>query len=306
MIQIFDAVRETFLANFANLTRRMANTQVQLSSGLRINKPSDDPAALGDVFQLQADIGRATQVASNLGLVKSEVDTAASALSNASDLLDQVRSLGAQGANGTASASTRATLAGQVEQVLGELVNASRTTFGGKYVFSGDDPSTAPYQVDLSNPNGVDRLVTSGSTRLIQDSSGVTFAVAHSAQDIFDHRNPDDSLAPDNVFAAVNNLRVALANNDTAGINNALTQLGTAQDYLEGQLAFYGSVQNRVASALDVAQKFQIQSQTALSQVRDTDIAAATTDLASEQLSQQAALQAEANMPRSSLFDYMK
>ena len=50
MIQSFDAVRASFLANFSLLTQRMANTQEQLSSGFRINKPSDDPSAVGDVL----------------------------------------------------------------------------------------------------------------------------------------------------------------------------------------------------------------------------------------------------------------
>jgi flagellar hook-associated protein 3 FlgL len=306
MIQSFDAVRERFLANFEILTRRMANTQEQLSFGLRINKPSDDPAALGDVLQLQSDIGRATQVAANLNTVKGGVDTAAAALGDATSLLDQVRSLGAQGANSTQTAATRATLATQVGQILSELVNTSRTTFGGQYVFSGDNSLSPSYELNLANPNGVNRLATPSSTRLIQDTSGVVFAVSKTAQEIFDHRNPNDSLASDNVFAAVNGLRVALANNDAAGVNSSLDTLRNAQDYLAGQLGFYGSVQNRVASALDVAQRFQLQSQTSLSQARDTDIAAATTELSSEQLSQQASLQAEANMPRGSLFDYLK
>lgn len=306
MIQSFDSVQASFLANFSLLTQRMATTQEQLSSGFRINKPSDDPSAVGDVIQLQSDIGRSTQVEANLNIVQGSVSTAASVLGDATSLLDQAGSLGAQGANSTQTASGRAALATQVQQILGELVNTSRTTFDGQYIFGGDDSTSAPYEVNLANANGVTQLTTSSSTQLIQDTSGVDFAVSKTAQQIFDDRNPDGSPASDNVFAAVNGLRVALANNDSTGISNSLAAIQSASDYLNGQLAFYGSVQNRITSALDVAQKFQLQSQTSLSQVRDTDVAAATTDLTSEQISQQAALQAEADMPHSSLFDYLK
>ena len=151
----------------------------------------------------------------------------------------------------------------------------------------------------------IDRLITAPATRLIQDSTGTVFAVGKTAQDLFDHRNPDDSLAPDNVFAAVNSLLVALNNNDQAGVATAATSIQTAQDYLNQQGAFYGAVQNRITNALDVAQKFQLQSQTALSNERDTDVAAAATDLTQEQLSEQAAMQAQASMPRNSLFDFL-
>jgi flagellar hook-associated protein 3 FlgL len=160
--------------------------------------------------------------------------------------------------------------------------------------------------VNLANPNGVDRLLTAPATRLIQDSTGVVFAVSKTAQDLFDHRNPDDSLAADNVFAAVNSLRVALANNDQAGTAAAAASIQTAQEYLNQQGTFYGAVQTRMSNALDLAQKFQLQWQTALSAKKDTDVAAAATELAQEQLSEQAAMQAQASIPRTSLFDFLK
>jgi flagellar hook-associated protein 3 FlgL len=306
MLQNLDPAREQFLANLASLSERINRTQAQLTSGLRISKPSDDPTAVGDVLQLQSDIGRVSQVTTNLNGVKSEVDTASGVVQNAVSLLDQARSLAAQGASGTLDASGRTALAAQAEQILNTLIDDSRATFDGRYLFSGDSSLQPAYTVNLANPNGVDRLLLGPATRLIQDSSGQTFAVAKTAQDLFDHRNPGDSLAADNVFAAVNSLRVALANNDQAGTLAAAASIQTAQDYLNQQGAFYGAVQNRITNALDVAQKFQLQSETALSKERDTDVAAAATDLTQEQLSQQAAMQAQASMPRNSLFDLLK
>jgi len=306
MLQSFDPVREKFLADLASLNNRIAKTQAELTSGVRINKPSDDPSAVGDVLQLQSDIGRVTQVTANLNSVKSEVDSASGVVQDSVSLLDQARTLAAQGASATLSASGRVTLAAQAEQILSALVNASRSTFAGRYLFSGDSSLQPAYDFNLSNATGVIRLLTAPATRLIQDSNGVVFAVSKTAQDLFDHRNPDDSIAADNVFAAVNSLRVALLNNDQPGTAAAAAALQKAQDYLSLQGTFYGAVQNRVTNALDVAQKFQLQWKSALSDERDTDIAAATTDLSQERLSQQAALQAQASMPRNSLFDFLK
>src|SRR5690242_6383235 len=306
MLQNLDPVREQFLADLASLNARIAKTQAQLTSGVRISQPSDDPSAVGDVLQLQSDIGRITQVAANLNNVKNEVDSASGVVQDAVSLLDQARSLAAQGASATLPASARSALAAQAEQILSALVNASRATFDGRYLFSGDSSSQPAYDVNLANANGVDRLLTAPATRLIQDSSGVVFAVSKTAQDLFDHRNPDDSLAADNVFAAVNSLRVALLNNDQGGVAAAAASIQKAQDYLSLQGAFYGAVQNRITNALDIAQKFQLQWKTQLSNERDTDVAAAATDLTQEQLSQQAAMQAQSAIPRTTLFDFLK
>ena len=306
MIQGFDAVRDTFLANLSGLQTRMAVTQEQLSSGVRVNTAADDPSAVGDILQLEFNINGVKQTQTNLASIQGEVNTAESALQSAGSLLDQAQTLGIQGANGTQSASGRAALAQQVQGILGQLVDISQTAYQGSYVFSGDQSTSPAYQLDSASPNGVDRLLNNPSTRLAQDVNGITFAVSLTAGQIFDHRNPDDTLASDNVFAAVNSLQLALSNNDQAGINSALTSLSTAQNYMEQLHSFYGATQNRLSNSLDLAQKYQTQWEASLSQVKDTDIAAATTDLASENLSQQAALQAQAAFPRNSLFDYLK
>ncbi len=306
MIQNSDSVVQQFLANLQILQEQMAQTQGQISSGYRISQPSDNPGAVGDVLQLESDLGQVTQVSNNLTSVSSEVNTAEGALENATNLLQQAGSLAAQGASTTVSASERTALSQQVSQVLSELVSAANTNNNGEYVFSGDETSSPPYQLDATSPTGVDQLVTSPTPRLIQDATGVTFAVSLTAQQIFDHE--DGTGAPDasNVFLAVNSLATALAANDQTGITAAIGSIQTAQAYLSQQLQFYGGVQDQIANATDVAQKFQLQDQTSLGQVRDTNMAAASVALTQEQTDYQAAVQAEAALPRTSLFNYLQ
>lgn len=305
MIQGLGTIGQEFLANLQNLTQQTTTTQEQISSGVTISQPSDNPAALGDVLQLESDLGRVNQVSNNLGLVQGQVNTAESALENATSLMDQIGSIAAQGANSTTSAATRTTLSQQAEQILSELVSVSQTQYNGTYVFSGDDATQPSYQLDLSSPTGVDQLTTAPATQLIQDATGTTFAVSLTAQQIFDERNSDGSVASGNVFAAVNDLRVALADNDQTGINNAVSEVQSAQNYLQQQLAFYGGVQDEVSNAISVAQKFQTEYQSELTTVEGTNIAAASVNLTQEQTSMQAAIQSEASMPHTSLFDYL-
>ncbi len=219
--------------------------------------------------------------------------------------MERVTSLASQGVNSTETASQRASIATEVTGILNQLVGLSQTSVQGRFVFSGDQDQSPQYQINLSNANGVDRLMTATATRQVQDASGVGFTLGQTAQNIFDHRNSDDSLAPDNVFAAVNSLRVALTNNDQAGIATALNSLHTASDYLGTQLAFYGSVQSRIADATDFSSKQQTQLQIDLSGVQDADVTQAALQLAQSTTQLQTALSAEAKIPRTSLFDFL-
>jgi len=303
---LLSSVGEQFLANLDILQQNMATTNAQLSSGYRISKPSDDPAAITDVLQLEFDGSRVAQTISNLNAVQGEVNTAEGALQSATSLLDQAQTLGVEGATSTQTAAGRTTLANQVSQILSQVVNISRTTFEGRYVFSGDDPRAPAYQVDPTSPTGVDQLQSAPSTQLVEDSNGVSFAVSLTAGQIFDSSDSTGAPTSNNVFAALNSLSVALSNNDQPGITSALSALTSAQNYFEGQLAFYGTVQGRITNSLNLAQQNQTQWTAALGQLRDTDVAAAATQLTQDNLSQTAALQAEASLPHTSLFDYLK
>src|ERR1700677_139465 len=122
MIQNATSVGQEFLSNLQLLQQQMAQTQEQISSGYQINKPSDDPGQLGDVLELESNLGQVNQVITNLSNVSGEVNTAESALENATQLLEQVGTLAAEGASTTVSASERSSLSQQASQILSELV----------------------------------------------------------------------------------------------------------------------------------------------------------------------------------------
>jgi flagellar hook-associated protein 3 FlgL len=296
---------QLFLADISEVQSQINTAEKQLSSGLKISQPSDSPEQLEALMRIRADLDRNTQVANNLSVVQSETDPAEKALETATQLMDRAVTLASQGANSTQTAATRQAIAQEVTDILQQMVGLSQTQVLGRYVFSGDQSSLASYQLDLTAPNGVDRLLTPTATRQVVDAAGVSFTVAKTAQDIFDHRNPDDSLASDNVFASLNGLIVALQNNDQAGIAASINSIHTASDYLNSQLSFYGSVQGRIQDAQTYSSNYQVQLQTQLSQVQDADVTQAAIQLAQSTTQLNAAMSAEANRPRTSLFDFL-
>jgi flagellin-like hook-associated protein FlgL len=139
----------------------------------------------------------------------------------------------------------------------------------------------------------------------VEDPAGGSFAVTKSAADIFDTTNSDGTLASDNVFAALNNLRLALTANDTDQINAAVQSVQLASDRLSTAQAFYGSVQSRIQDATNFGSSYDVQLKTQLSQKEDADVTSAAMVLSEGTLQLQAAFQMQAKMPRTSLFDYI-
>ena len=305
MISSLDPSNQQFLTSLNDLQNRVQTAETQLSSGLRVNQASDAPQEVGDIFQARADLANATQVAQNLTNVQAQAQAADSALQSAVQVLQQAGVLAVQGASSTITPDQQKQLAAQVQSLQSELVSLSRTQVSGVYIFSGDNSSSPSYQLDPSSSTGVDRLIVTQATQQIADPTGVTFQVALTAQDLFDKRDASDNPTSENAFAALQNLQTALENGDSAGITQALGSIQTASAYVNQQAGFYGTAENRISSAIALAQKFQVQSQTQLSSLQDADIPTVATQLTQLTTGLNAAMAAQARRPTSTLFDYL-
>lgn len=291
------------LLNSINMAQAELNrAQEQVSSGVRINRASDDPSIVPDVLQTRSDLAQVTQVANNLSGVKGEVDTADTSLQDAVQLMENAGVLAAEGASTSMTAGSRASLAQQIGGILQQMVTISRTQVQGQYIFGGDQTSTPPYELDGST---VKQLTSAPATRLLQDTSGLTFAVSKTAQELFDVRDSSGNPTTGNVFTSLENLQSALLANDPAGVQTAAAGINSAHDYLNDQAGFYGGVQNRISTALDLAQKFQTQDQSNLSTEQDTDVAATALQITQDTTQINAAMETAAKQITTSLFDYM-
>jgi len=300
MISSLSPAAQSFLAGLDQIQQRLETAQAQLTTGLAINNDSDSPTKIASLWQTRAELDQADQVSSNLGQVQTEVNTGQSVLQTAVSLVEQAETLGAQGASDTIDDNTRQELAQSLGSVLQQLVGVANTQVAGRYIFSGDDDQQAPYSIDLTQSSPISPYQGTVSTRQIQGADGSTFSIGLTAQQIF-----DSSDTSQNVFVSINNLREALLNNDDPGISSALQDVQSSDTYLNEQLAFYGTTQNRVQSGIAFAQNYTTELQTQLSGIEDANAAEAATNLTQAQTQLQAALESRAQMPNTSLFNYL-
>jgi len=306
MIIGLSASNQQFLASLNLLQSNLNQADQQLASGLKINQASDAPQSIQDIFQTRAELGQANQTVQNLNTIQGQVQTADSAVQSAIQLLNQAVSLGTEGAGPTMTLPQQQALASQVQGLEAQLVAISATEVGGVFVFSGDASGSPAYQVDTSSPTGVDRLITpQQSTLQVAGPTGVTFQVSMTAQDLFDQRDSNDSPTANNAFAALNKLTQALQSGNTANITQAVNGLQTAANYVNNQTGFYGTAENNITAAIDLAQKFQVQDQTQLSGLQDANAATVAVEVTQITTALNAAMSAQAHKPTTSLFDFL-
>jgi len=296
---------QSFLDGVNQIEQQITIATQQLTSGLKISAPSDDPAQIDDLLQLRADQQINTQIGSNLTVASSIASAADSALSASIQVIDTATQIATQAANSLSGEKTDASLAVQVQGLLSQMVNYSQTQVQGQFIFSGDQPNSPYYQLDLAAPEGVDQLLTAAATQQIQDPAGGSFAVSQTAQTIFADQNADGTPAADNVFAALNNLNLALQNSDTAAVQSALGNLQQASTQLNDMQSFYGVVEDRIQTATSYSTSRDTQLQTEVGSVQDADVTSDAMLLSQANTQLQAAFSAESEAPKSTLFNYL-
>jgi len=312
MIQGVSPADERFLTALNKTENRAAQAEREISSGRKMSTASDAPDEIGPALSLRSQLEQTLQIETNLGMFKSETDTAEQAISNAVQGLQQANTLGVQGATETETPAGRQALAGQVDGVLRQVVASANTESAGRYLFSGDTDQVAAYSIDASGT--VSAYNGSASTRQAMHPNGSTFPLARSGQEIFEA--PGGSA-----LGALADLKAALQNGptvpegdpqydgqyqaQTTAITNALAELSQASDQLNQHLAFYGTVQNRVSDATDAAQTLEVGQRTQLSSLTDADITTDAIELTQANTQRDAALSARAKLPTNSLFDYL-
>ena len=305
MVSFLNSSNQQFVTALDGIQSALTKTETEMSSGLAVSNASDAPDQVSSILQLHADIQQNTQIQQNLNTAKSDVTTADQNLSTASSILDQVQTLASQGLGLGTTAANRGTLASQVESLMQQMVSISNTQVAGRYIFSGDADQNPSYQYDANSPTGVDRLQVSSSTHQLQDGSGGSFSTSLTANQIFDARDSSDAPTSGNVFAAMNAVRVALLNNDTAGLQTAESSVQSASSYVSQQQGFYGTTENRITSSLTQAGNASTSLQTDLSNRQDANETAVILQMQQYTTTLQAAIAAQAKMPTTTLFNDM-
>ncbi|ACL72313.1 flagellar hook-associated protein FlgL [Thioalkalivibrio sulfidiphilus] len=157
----------------------LARTQLQLGTGKRILSPSDDPSGAVQALQFRSSVEKTEQYQRNGNIVEQRLRLSETILTSVGEGLQRVRELAVQGNNGSQTNETRRYIAGEIRQILDELVQLSNTRdANGEYIYAGLTSLTQPFspgaggEVFYNGDDGQRRLQISPVRQLAIGDSG--------------------------------------------------------------------------------------------------------------------------------------
>ena len=294
----FGAQNRNSSAGLEDAASRLMEFQRQVSTGKRIEKPSDDPSAtlgsIGEHNETAAidQYARATDsVASRLSVVDTVLSDLITQLTAA-----QVSSASARGSGKTQIQRDAAAtdLEGIRDTVFGDMV----TSFNGTFLFSGSASTVSPYTRVGSGP--VSAYAGSTTEMVVDIDQQRAVKIAFNGQLIAQGTDPQD------IFVEFDNLIAAVRAGNDAGIQSGMQALQRMFDRVSTAQGRVGADQRTIDEQKLRLADLKRSSTKRLSSLEDTNMAEAITGMTQADAAYRAALGAVNSVSRMSLMDYLR
>ncbi len=287
------------LNNINRQTRRLMVLQEQLATGLKVNRPSDDPLAVRRAINIRVSMAEDEQYLTNISSMSPQLTETETTIQNVIDNLQRARELTLQGANTTLSQLQLDQIAVEVNQILETVVMDANHQTNGRYIFSGTRTLQAAFTPTRDADGNITSVAYQGNDGLIQ---------INIAEDVTTQINEPGSAtftSSQDIFQMLIDIRDNLRSGNQAGLQESIAELNTSQDQLLLSLARIGAIQNRLENLSFNTEDFLLQLEATLSDNIDADYAETVLNLNAESNAFQAALNAAAQVIQPSLLNFL-
>jgi flagellar hook-associated protein 3 FlgL len=290
------------LTSVETASTRMADAQNHMTTGKRLNKPSDGPADTTVALKARAGVAQQAQFQRNGQDGTAWLTTIDTAIQSATSQVKRAYTLAVQGANTASNGSTAENaLADEIDQIKQGVMSLANSQYLGRPVFGGTTTGSAAFALsDPTDPTSAVKYVGGTGSVSRRVGADTTVRVDSSGTAVF-----GDPATGTSVFDALDNLSKALRASDSAGIETGIAAMQSAMDRLNSAAADEGARMNQITAATNVAQDSTLALQKVQSDVEDVDIAEATITLQTQNTAYQAALMAVSKTSQQSLLDFL-
>jgi len=279
------------LSDLRRVQERLSQAQSQVSSGKRIEKPSDDPLGAERATRLRSELETTSAYRSSVDESRSWLDATDGALTSLDDIVQRARELTVQAANGATTAAGRQSIKQEIDQLTEEAQATLNRAYDGRYLFSGTATDQPPYTAATG-----DAYQGDANPVVRQIGPNVSVQVNVTGDDVL------SGLLP-----ALRTLSNHLASNDVASLQTSdLQALDAGMNTLADKHAQVGAITNRVDAAGRRLDDLHDVTTAFLSKTEDADLPQALTDLTAQQNALQSALRGGATLIQQSLMDFLR
>ena len=282
------------LRNLSTSYNQMGKLQDQITTGKKVNRPSDDPvvAMKGMGYRMQVD--KVHQFQRNLGEVNNWLDSSDDALDKVGQTLHRAKELMTQAANGTNSDSDKEAILKEMEQLQQHVQSLGNTKVGDKYIFSGTKTGSPLFKDDgtIETGDAFKKAVE------IEVFDGVSLPVNTDLTTVFNDLNE--------MFKSIKTSIENPGSPDAKPMGDFIGMIDSNMDAVLTQRADIGARQNRVEMMANRLDSQELNAIKQMSENEDIDYEKVITEMITQESIHRAALSVGARIIQPSLVDFLR
>lgn len=287
-----------------NLNKHMYNISKysdEVSSGKKLQKPSDDPIGTASVLQHRSSIRMNEQYVRNIedGILR--LNMTEDVLNDVQNLTSRAKEVATMGSNSTVNEADREIMATEINQLIEQLYSIANRKSVDNYIFGGTQVDKPPFIANHNEDGEIETISIYGdiSGKLIRTvGEGYNVKVNLDVNGLF--------YGDDNLFNSLVSLRESLQDNLPEKVSK---ELGTLDNSLEKAIGLMGEVGAKTKYFLERKDEINmevIRLQERNSEITDTDYAESLIQLQEEQILYEAALSVGGKILQSTLMNFLK
>lgn len=299
-----ETIQRSTLRNLQTNLSAMSTLQAEMSSGKRIQVPSDDPSGTGQSLSLRATASQLSQYQRNGQDGDSWLTTVDTALTTALGYLRNARDLVVQSGDAGLGQTSRNALADQIDGLKAGLLTQANARYQGRNVFAGTSDAAQAFTPTTSGGTTVytwNGSATGSVDRKIGPSTSVR--VDTDGSQAFGWTDPSTGTQS-TVFALMDQISAGLRSGTS--VTGTLNDIDSSMQSMLTAAASNGSRQKVLENTMSDVSSQQITIKGQLSNVEDVDMAATIMNLQMQQVAYQGALAAGARVLQPTLLDFLR
>ncbi len=288
------------------------------ATGKKLNKPSDDPAAIRPVLNTRKQISNVDRYLETMGQALDTMQSTDAHLAHVENIMVSVKETAINAANGSLDSESLQVLSDKVGHLQQELLDAANATVDGKYIFAGYEEDTLPFTANPGYVAGAyDPNIAAtwpftyngdaNSTNL-EITPGEQIQVSLTGNDLFFGDSDNDGVVDPgriNIFAVVTNVMEAIAAGDITRIEAEMDNIDAAADQNRRLRSQHGNRANRVETAIYHQEGVNVDLKKILSRYEDADAIESFNDIVQQETAFQAALSVTGKVSQLSILDFI-
>ena len=322
--------------NLGRITNQLENLRIQGATGIKLSKPSDDPASIRPVLTTRTQIRTTERYLETMGVSLDKMQATDGHLAHVENILQRAKEIGINAINESYNAQDLEVLADEVAFLRNELMDSANGMVDGKYIFAGYQENTTPFVINPAYTDAAyDPALSStwpvfyqgdGFPTELEITPGELLQVNLTGNELFMGINngavqaggptdvTDYASDPDrtDIFSALQRLEDSIRSgniNDPAltggGIQQSLDNIDTAADQNRRLRSQLGNRAARVDSALVSQEDVRNDLKQILSRYEDADAIETFNEIIKQETAFQAALNITAKVSSITILDYL-